>query len=370
MLLWLLRTLSSDGDPSAPFLTARIATAAILSFTAALAFGPFAIAWLKRKKIGERIDSASETLNQLHAGKRNTPTMGGVFIVAAILVTALICGDLSNGLLTFGLGTLVVFAAIGIADDYTKLTTSRRGMSAKMKFFALTLWSLNVGLGLAVLHSIPELATKAADLEQLAVDWSVPSVSFIVIGAMWRAFVLVGSSNAVNLTDGLDGLAPGCLVCAGSAISALAYLSGHRLMAEHLNIPHVIGAGELAVLGAAMVGATLGFLWFNAPPAQVFMGDSGSLPLGGLLAFIALAIHQEWLLVLIGGVFVVEALSVILQVSNYKLTGKRILACSPLHHHFQFRGMPETKIVIRFWIVAALLAISGLAMVLLRPHTG
>lgn len=366
MLLWLLRALSSAGDQTAPFLTLRIAAAAILSFTAALALGPFAIAWLKRKKIGERIASASETLNQLHAAKKDTPTMGGVFIVAAIIVTALVCGDLSNGLLTFGLGTLAVFAAIGIADDYTKLTTSRHGMSAKTKFVALTLWSLNVGLGLSVLRSIPELATTSRDLEQLAVDWGVPSVSVIIIGALWRAFVLVGSSNAVNLTDGLDGLAPGCLVCAGSAISALAYLSGHRIMADHLNISHVIGAGELAVLGAAMVGATLGFLWYNAPPAQVFMGDSGSLPLGGLLAFMALAIHQEWLLVLIGGVFVAEALSVILQVSSYKLTGRRIFACAPLHHHFQFRGMPETKIVIRFWIVAALLAIAGLATLPLR----
>jgi phospho-N-acetylmuramoyl-pentapeptide-transferase len=259
-----------------------------------------------------------------------------------------------------------MYAVIGIVDDYTKLTTSRRGLSARGKMLLLAVWSANVALVLTVFRSLPELAVSGFDLELLAVDWTVPGASALLIAVCWRAFVLVGSSNAVNLTDGLDGLAPGCLVCAGSAVSALAYLSGHRIMADHLNIPHVLGAGELAVLGAAMVGATLGFLWYNAPPAQIFMGDSGSLPLGGLLAYIALAIHQEWLLVLIGGVFVAEALSVILQVSSYKLTGRRILACSPLHHHFQFRGMPETKIVIRFWIVAALLAIAGLATLPLR----
>jgi phospho-N-acetylmuramoyl-pentapeptide-transferase len=366
MLLWLLRTLSSDGDQAAPFLTVRIAAAALLSFTAALAFGPFAIDWLKRRKIGERIDSASDTLNQLHAGKTDTPTMGGVFIVAAVIAATLVCGDLSNGLLSFGLITLAMYAVIGIVDDFTKLTTSRRGLSARGKMLLLTAWSANVALALTVFESLPELAIPGRDLEQLAVNWALPSLSALVIAVCWRTFVLVGSSNAVNLTDGLDGLAPGCLVCAGSAMSALAYLSGHRLMAEHLNIPHVIGGGELAVLGAAMVGATLGFLWFNAAPAQIFMGDSGSLPLGGLLAYIALAIHQEWLLVLIGGVFVAEALSVIVQVSGYKLTGKRILACAPLHHHFQFRGMPETKIVIRFWIIAALLAIAGLATLPVR----
>jgi phospho-N-acetylmuramoyl-pentapeptide-transferase len=366
MLLWLLRTLAPEGDQLAPFLTVRIAAAAILSFTAALAFGPFAIAWLKRRRIGERIDSASETLNQLHAGKKDTPTMGGVFIVASMIAAAVICGDLSNGLLSFGLISLAMYAVIGIVDDYTKLTTSRRGLSARGKMLLLTVWSANVALALTVFQSLPELAISSPDLEQLAADWTAPSMSAVLMAVCWRTFVLVGSSNAVNLTDGLDGLAPGCVVCAGSAITALAYLSGHRIMADHLNIPHVIGGGELAVLGAAMVGATLGFLWFNAAPAQIFMGDSGSLPLGGLLAYIALAIHQEWLLVLIGGVFVAEALSVILQVGSYKLTGKRILACSPLHHHFQFRGMPETKIVIRFWIVAALLAIAGLATLPLR----
>jgi len=361
MLLWLLRALASEGDQAAPFLTVRIAAAAIVSFTTAVALGPFAIAWLKRRKIGERIDTASATLNQLHAGKKDTPTMGGVFIVAAIVAAALLCGDLSNALLAFGLVSLAMYAVIGIVDDYTKLTTSRRGLSARSKMILLTVWSANVALALTLFQSLPELATAAPDLERLAADWALPGVSTLLIAVLWRTFVLVGSSNAVNLTDGLDGLAPGCLVCAGSAFSALAYLSGHRIMADHLAVPHVIGAGELAVLGAAMVGSTLGFLWFNAAPAQIFMGDSGSLPLGGLLAYMALAIRQEWLLVLIGGVFVAEALSVILQVGSYKLTGRRIFACSPLHHHFQFRGMPETKIVIRFWIVAALLAIAGLA---------
>ncbi len=366
MLLWLLRSLAPAGELGAPFLTVRIAAAAMLSFTAALALGPFAIAWLRRRKIGERIDSPSETLNQLHAGKQDTPTMGGVFIVAAIAVATIICGDPSNGLLLLGLLTAAIFGLIGVIDDYKKLTTSTRGMTAQAKLLVLGVMSLNAGLGLTLLSAAPEVGAGPVDLEQLAVGWKLPSLSFVAAGMLWRGFVLLGSSNAVNLTDGLDGLAPGCVVFAGTAMSALAYLSGHRIMAEHLSLPHVVGAGELAILGSAMVGATLGFLWYNAAPAQVFMGDAGSLPLGALLAFIALAIHQEWLLVLIGGVFVAEALSVILQVSSFKLTGKRIFACSPLHHHFQFRGMPETKIVIRFWIVAALLAIAGLATLPLR----
>jgi len=364
MLLWLLRSLAPAGEQAAPFLTLRIAAAAIVSFTASVVLGPFAIRWLRRRKIGERIDSPSETLNQLHAGKKETPTMGGLFIIAAVIAASLLCGDPSSGLLWLGLLATFSFGVIGMVDDYTKLTTSRRGMSARVKMLALTLVSLNLGVGLALLSTLPELGAGPANLEQLAVTWQVPTLSFMLAGTLWRAFVLVASTNSVNLTDGLDGLAAGCVVCAGTAVSALAYLSGHRIMAAHLAIPHVIGAGELAVLGAAMVGATLGFLWFNAPPAQIFMGDAGSLPLGGLLAFIALAIRQEWLLVLIGGVFVAEALSVILQVGSFKMTGRRIFACSPLHHHFQFRGMPETKIVIRFWIVAALLAIAGMATVL------
>jgi phospho-N-acetylmuramoyl-pentapeptide-transferase len=366
MLPWLLRTFNPPGESASPYLTARIAAAALLSFVAALALGPLAIRWLERKRIGERIDSASETLNQLHAAKRNTPTMGGVFIVAAILTSGLLCGDVTNGLLVFGLLTALVFALIGMIDDFTKLTSSHRGLSGRTKLLLLTVMSVNVGLLLTFARETPRLYHWPIDFEQLAADFRWPALSAVIIGTLWRAFVLVGSSNAVNLTDGLDGLAAGCVVSAGTAVSAVAYASGHRIIADHLAIPHVVGAGELAILGAAMVGATLGFLWFNAPPAQVFMGDAGSLPLGGLLAFIALAVQQEWLLALIGGVFVIEALSVILQVTSYKLTGRRVLACSPLHHHFQFRGMPESKIVVRFWIVAALLAIAGLATLPLR----
>ncbi|HVJ69571.1 MAG TPA: phospho-N-acetylmuramoyl-pentapeptide-transferase, partial [Caulifigura sp.] len=287
MLLWLLRSMAPAGEQAAPFLTARIAAAAILSFLAAIAFGPAAVGWLRRKKIGERIDSASETLNRLHAGKRETPTMGGVFIVTAILLSSVLCADPSNNLVRLGLLTVATFAAIGIVDDYTKLTTNRRGLSARAKMLTLGVLSLNIGLGLTLLQNVPD-AAGSVELEQVAVDWSLPAFSVVAVGMLWRGFVLLGSSNAVNLSDGLDGLASGCIVCAGTAISAIAYASGHRIIAEHLAIPHVVGAGELAILGAAMIGATLGFLWFNAPPAQIFMGDSGSLPLGGLLAYIAL----------------------------------------------------------------------------------
>jgi phospho-N-acetylmuramoyl-pentapeptide-transferase len=192
------------------------------------------------------------------------------------------------------------------------------------------------------------------------------SLSLGVFFIIWAAFVMVGTSNGVNLTDGLDGLAAGCLIFSGSAFAVLSYLSGHRIMAEYLTIAHMTGAGELGVLFGALVGAMLGFLWFNCHPAQVFMGDSGSLPTGALLGFGALVTRQEILLLIVGGVFVIETLSVILQVGYYKLTGKRILACSPLHNHYVFKGEPETRIVTRFWICAALLAMTAVASLKIR----
>ncbi len=361
MLLWILRLIAAPGDEPAPFIAARIAAAALLSFLAALLLGPSAIRWLTSRKLGERVDSASERLNELHAAKQNTPTMGGVFIVAAIVLSTLICADHSSGWTWCGLFVALAFSAIGTRDDWVKLTTRRRGLSARRKMILICAVSLIAAAGLSVMQRGTAYHNHFMCPLGLT-SWAIGLVPFL----LWAVFLLSGFSNAVNLTDGLDGLAAGCMVFAGTAVSALAYLSGHRLLAEHLSIPHFIGAGELAVLGAATVGASLGFLWFNAAPAQVFMGDAGSLPLGGLLAFIALAIRQEWLLLVIGGVFVAEALSVILQVGSYKLTGKRIFACSPLHHHFQFRGMPETRIVIRFWIIAALLAIAGLATLPMR----
>lgn len=364
MLVWLLKQYgsllagASTGD-SPVFLTARIALAAMVSFVTAVLCGPFAIRWLK-SRFRERIDSASARLNELHAAKSNTPTMGGLFIVAAIVVAAVCCADLSNRYVIQALLIVIGFGCLGAVDDWIKVSTHKRGLTVRQKFVAQMVFALAVSSWLYIVQlSQPQGLELVFPIGRQGL--------FLGMGFIaWAAFVMVGSSNGVNLTDGLDGLAGGCLVFAGLAFTALSYLSGHRVMAEYLSIPHMVGAGELGVLFAAMVGAMLGFLWYNCHPAEVFMGDTGSLPTGALLGYGALVTRQEVLLVIVGGVFVVETLSVIAQVASFRLTGKRILACSPLHNHFVFRGQPETKIVVRFWIGSALLALLAVASLKIR----
>ncbi len=367
MLVWLLKNFPtffehvagvSTGD-SQVFLTARIALATLVSFVTALLLGPHAIRWL-RKRFRERIDSASQRLNELHAGKKDTPTMGGIFIVLAIIVAAVCCGDLMNRYLLQSLILVVGFGAIGAHDDWIKVSSTKRGLTPREKFSWQWAIALTVGF---LLFVVQEAKPQGLDLVFPIGKFSVPMGWFFII---WAAFVMVGSSNGVNLTDGLDGLATGCLISAGSAFAVLAYLSGHRIISGYLSIPHMTGAGELGILFGALVGALLGFLWFNCHPAQVFMGDSGSLPTGALLGYGALVTRQEFLLLIVGGVFVVETLSVMLQVGYYKLTRKRILTCSPLHNHFVLQGEPETRIVIRFWIGAALLAMIAVASLKIR----
>lgn len=364
MLVWLLKHYgfwladAATGD-SHVFLTARIALAAMVSFLTAVVCGPFAIRWLK-SRFRERIDSASARLNELHAAKSNTPTMGGLFIVAAIVVAAVCCADLSNRYVIQALLVVVGFGCLGAMDDWIKISTQRRGLTARQKIVAQSVFALAVS---SWLYMVQLSQPQGLDLVFPFGKMSL----FLGAGFIgWSAFVMVGSSNGVNLTDGLDGLAAGCLVFAGLAFAALSYLSGHRLMAEYLSIPHMVGAGELGVLFAAMVGAMLGFLWYNCHPAEVFMGDTGSLPTGALLGYGALVVRQEVLLVIVGGVFVVETLSVIAQVASYRFTGRRVLACSPLHNHFVFRGITETKIVVRFWIGSALLALLAVASLKIR----
>jgi phospho-N-acetylmuramoyl-pentapeptide-transferase len=367
MLVWLLNHYGSaveslagvsTGD-SRVFLTARIALATVVSFITALIFGPHAIRWLKQR-FRERIVSDSVKLNELHAGKRDTPTMGGIFIVLAMVVAAVLCGDLTNRYLLQALLIVLGFAAIGIHDDWIKVSSRKQGLTVRQKFF----WQWAIAFLVATLLYFIQF-DKPSGLE-LVFPFGKFRIAIGFLFVLWSAFVIVGSSNGVNLTDGLDGLASGCLIFAGSAFAALSYVSGHRVMATYLNIAHMTGAGELGVLFGALVGAMLGFLWFNCHPAQVFMGDSGSLPTGALLGYGALVTRQEVLLLIVGGIFVIETLSVILQVSYFKMTGKRILACSPLHNHFVFKGEPETRIVIRFWICAALLAMIGVASLKIR----
>lgn len=362
MIPWLLQHLvplaeqmeqHAAGD-SRVYLTARTALAAVTSFLIAILLGPLAIRWLKAR-FQERIDSASETLNRLHASKQNTPTMGGLFIIAAVVLSSLVWGDLTSRYVQIGIFIAVTFAALGALDDWIKIKSTRRGLTPRQKLAIQTVLAL-----LAAGWLYLEQRHKPLGLELI---WPIGDYAlWLGLGLIpWAAFVIVGTSNGVNLTDGLDGLATGCAVFVGTAFVALTYLAGHRVMADYLHIPHMPGGGELSIVMGALVGAMMGFLWFNCYPAQVFMGDTGSLPIGALLALAALVTRQEFLLVIIGGVFVIETLSVIIQVSVYRLTGKRLIACSPLHNHFVFRGHHEIKIVTRFWIGSALLAILGVA---------
>jgi len=341
------------------YLTARTALASLSSFLFAILLGPLAIRWLRRH-FRERIASDSQKLNELQQGKQATPTMGGLFILAALILATLLWGDLTNPYVLLALFVSVTFGAIGGIDDWVKLSSKKNGLTPRQKFYSQCLVAAVVsGTLYFVWQSVPHGTS-------IVFPWRGMVVPMGVLFLPWALFILTGTSNAVNLTDGLDGLASGCLIFCGSTFLALTYLAGHRVMANYLNIPYIPGAGELCIVLGAMVGAVLGFLWFNCHPAEVFMGDTGSLPLGGLIGLAGLVAHQELLLIVAGGVFVVETLSVMLQVAWFRRTGRRILACSPLHNHFLFQGQSEVKIVVRFWIVAALLSIITIASLKLR----
>ena len=367
MLIWLLhhfgrlleRLEPHAAGESRVFLTTRTALASLTAFLIAILLGPLAISWLKAR-FRERIASDSARLNEIQAGKTATPTMGGLFILGAVVVSVSLWGDLSSRYVQLGLLVAIGLGALGAVDDWIKLKGRRNGISVRQKLLGQIVISFLAGWGLYEHH---HLHAQGLDL---IFPIGGASVSLGLGFIAWSALVLVGASNAVNLTDGLDGLAAGCMVFAGSAFVALTYLAGHKVMADYLHIPYFAGSGELAVVLGATVGAVLGFLWFNCHPAQVFMGDTGSLPLGGLLGLAALVTRQELLLVIIGGIFVIETLSVILQVGWFRYRRTRLLACSPLHNHFLFRGEHETKIVVRFWIGAALLAIIGIASLKIR----
>lgn len=333
-------------------ITFRGSLAAVMAFVLALSVGPFVIRWLKAR-FQEPLESRSEVLQELHKHKQATPTMGGLFVMLAIVGGVFLFGDLSNAFLLLAVGLLLALTTLGVVDDWTKLRNGK-GLSARVKL------ALQVAIALAI--AIPVYLIHYEQPRGL--DLVIPLTTVDLSLGLWfiplATLVLVGSANAVNLTDGLDGLASGCLIFAFAAIGVLAYAAGHIEMAEYFGVIPIRGAGELTILIGATAGALLGFLWFNCQPAQVFMGDTGSLPLGGLLGFVAIVSRQELLLVVIGGVFVVEAISVIAQVSFFKMRGRRILLCAPLHHHFQFRGWPESRVVTRFWIASILCAVLGL----------
>ena len=358
MLLWLLDYL--NGDLTEPALagiakiTLRAALAAMASFVVAVVLGPRLIGWL-RARFREPILCDSEAVRRLHEHKSATPTMGGLFIVAGILAATCLLADLSNSLLQATVLLVAGFGLIGAADDLVKLRGRRNGLSVRGKLAAQLVVATLVALLVWEHHRhLPDgLALVLPFWGQVA----NLGIGFIPLAVL----VIVGSSNAVNLTDGLDGLAGGCLIFTTAAMTAVTYAAGHAEMAQYLAIPRIAGAGELTIPAAALVGGVLGFLWFNCHPAQVFMGDTGALPLGGVLGLLALAARQEWFLVVAGGVFVVEAGSVIVQVGSFKLRRRRVFRCAPLHHHFQLLGWPESKIVVRFWIAGALCALCALA---------
>lgn len=348
------------------YITFRSVAAAFLALLISLILGPKVIARLKQLKIGQYIRKIDQEkgpdLSEMHKGKAGTPTMGGILILISILVPVLLLGDLSNRLIVLMLIVTVWLGMVGFLDDYIKMVMKRSlGLTAANKFFWQILLGIAVGLYLYYYPIIPNGATRIY----------FPFLKYVhpVLGWWYIPFVvliIVGSSNAVNLTDGLDGLAIGCVIASALAYVVMTYIVGRADYATYLQIAHVKEASELTVFVAAIVGAGLGFLWFNAHPAQVFMGDTGSLALGGALGIIAILIKQEMTLVIVGGVFVAEALSVIIQVTSFKLRGKRVFLMSPLHHHFERAGVHESTIIVRFWIVAAILAMIGLSTLKLR----
>jgi phospho-N-acetylmuramoyl-pentapeptide-transferase len=343
------------------YITFRTAVASLTALFLVLLLGPWMIERLRRLQIGQYI---REEGPQSHKAKAGTPTMGGVLILTGILVPTLLWSDLTNRNVWIVVLATLAFAAIGFWDDYTKLARKRNlGLSARQKL----LLQLVVGLALGatvVWLALLEPQHYSTRLPLLFFKMVRPELSWLY--ALFAALVVVFASNAVNLTDGLDGLAIGTTLVAAAAFTVLTYVSGHRVFAEYLDLLFLPTVGELTVFCGAMVGASMGFLWWNCYPAQIFMGDVGSLSLGGALGTVAILTKQELLLFVVGGLFVVEALSVMLQVAGFKLTGRRIFRMAPLHHHFELQGWTEPQIIIRFWIVAFVFALFALTTLKLR----
>lgn len=341
------------------YITFRTGSAMITSFIMVFLFGPAIIAALRiRQGRGQPIRADGP---QTHFKKAGTPTMGGLMILSGIIGSTLLWADLSNLYVWTVLMVTVGFGAIGFYDDYLKVTKqSHKGFSGKAR---LALEFLIAGIACALI--------AYAGTGSFATSLAFPFVKSLLIDLGWfyivfAAFVVVGAGNAVNLTDGLDGLAIVPIMIACGAFGLIAYLSGNVNFANYLQIHYVFGTGELAVVCGAVIGAGLGFLWFNAPPAAIFMGDTGSLALGGMVGTIAVATKHELVLAIIGGLFVIEAMSVIIQVASFKLTGKRVFLMAPIHHHFEKLGWTESQVVVRFWIIAFMLAFVGLSTLKLR----
>jgi phospho-N-acetylmuramoyl-pentapeptide-transferase len=341
------------------YITFRTAMAAVTALLLALVLGPPMIRLLKRRQIGQSIRQEGP---KSHLSKAGTPTMGGLLILLAVFVATLLWMDLSNHFVWIGLATLLALGAVGFVDDFVKFMRRRSlGLTGKGKLVPqfivafLIAWAIGQWAGRGPISTVVTFPF----LKRAFLDLGVLYIPFV-------ALVVVGSSNAVNLTDGLDGLAIGAVGIAAGTYAILCYVTGNAVTARYLQIPFVAGAGELAVFCGALVGASLGFLWFNCHPADIFMGDVGSLPLGGGIAAIAAMTKHEMLLAIVGGLFVLEAFSVIVQVVSFQTTGRRVFRMAPLHHHFELAGWAESRVIIRFWIIAILFAVLGLSTLKLR----
>jgi len=340
------------------YLTLRTVLAAMTSLFIALLVGPYMIKRLTLRQIGQTVrDDGPKS----HLSKAGTPTMGGALILVAIAVSTLLWTNLENRFVWPVLATTLCFGAIGWVDDYLKLSRKNpKGLAARKKYF----WQSVVAIAVATL--LYQSALVPAETRLIVPFFKGVAIELGLLYIAFSYFVIVGTSNAVNLTDGLDGLAILPTVLVAGALIVFAYVTGNVKFSHYLALPYVPGAGEMSVFCAAIVGAGLGFLWFNTYPAQVFMGDIGALALGAALGVVAVVIRQELVLFLMGGVFVAETVSVILQVASFKLTGKRIFRMAPLHHHFELKGWPEPRVIVRFWIITVVLVLLGLTSLKIR----
>ncbi len=337
------------------YITFRTIYAAITALVLSFILGPYLIEKLRALKLGEVVRDCNPAG---HQGKAGTPTMGGAIILLVVLATVLLWGNITNKYIWLLMFVTLGMGAIGFVDDYSKVVKKKKGgMRARTKFL-LQIAVASVA-AIFLYYNGADTVVTIPFLKATSIDLEIFYIPFVV-------FVIVGASNAVNLTDGLDGLAIGPMVIAAATYMLLAYLVGHVKIANYLNILYVPQAGELTVFAGAMVGASLGFLWFNTYPAQVFMGDVGSLSLGGALGTLAVITKNEIILLLVGGIFVMEALSVIFQVASFKLTGKRVFAMAPIHHHYELKGWPEPKIIVRFWIISIILALVAISTLKIR----
>jgi len=361
MLYWLLYPLHTSIGAFNVFryITFRSALAALTALILSLGLGKLLIRKLREMQIGQHI---REEGPQSHYTKKGTPTMGGILIILAVVLPTLLWADLANAFIWIALSSTLAFGLIGFYDDYRKVARKRNlGLTPRVKLVWQAAVAGAVGIVLVQLANIGLFTTRFSFpfIKTWTPDLGWFYVAFIIL-------VIVGAANAVNLTDGLDGLAIGSVLIAAATFAILAYVAGNAVAAGYLGIINVKGSGELTVFCAALVGASLGFLWYNCNPAEVFMGDVGSMALGGAIGTVAVLIKQEILLVMVGGLFVLEAMSVIIQVASFRLTGKRVFRMAPLHHHFELLGWPEPKVIIRFWILAILFALMSLSTLKLR----